>query len=107
MRSSHFSIIRFAPEGVAGKGGERVSVRIVYELVSCPSIALDLKTCYLGQSVPFKNVTALSTELCEARNRYRLGKPERALARIDLLILGAELLELQSLSARTSVPGRF
>jgi DNA replication protein len=51
------------------------------------AIALGLKACSLGFRVLFKNADSLSTELCEARDHYRLGKLERSLAKIDLLIL--------------------
>ena len=51
------------------------------------SIALGLKACQAGFRVLFKNAAALSTELCEARDRYALGKLERTLAKADLLIL--------------------
>jgi DNA replication protein DnaC len=37
--------------------------------------------------VLFKNEATLSTELCEVKNNYRLGKLERTLAKADLLIL--------------------
>ena len=51
------------------------------------SIALGLKACHAGYKVMFKNAASLSTELCEARDHYSLGKLERSLARTDLLIL--------------------
>lgn len=51
------------------------------------SIALGLKACSQGFNVLFKNAATLSTELCEARDNYRLGKLERSLAKADLLIL--------------------
>lgn len=51
------------------------------------SIALGLKACAQGYSVIFKNAATLSTELCEAKDNYRLGKLERTLAKADLLIL--------------------
>lgn len=51
------------------------------------SIALGLKACTQGFRVLFKNAATLSTELCEARDLYQLGKLERALAKADLLIL--------------------
>ena len=51
------------------------------------SIALGLRACRLGYKVLFKNAASLSTELCEARDNYTLGKIERTLARADLLIL--------------------
>lgn len=51
------------------------------------SIALGLKACGLGFRVLFKNAASLSTELCEAKDHYYLGKLERTLAKVDLLIL--------------------
>jgi len=51
------------------------------------SIALGLKACSLGYKVLFKNAATLSTELCEAKDQYRLGKLERSLEKADLLIL--------------------
>lgn len=51
------------------------------------SIALGLKACYAGHRVLFKNAATLSTELCEARDNYHLGKLERTLESTDLLIL--------------------
>ena len=51
------------------------------------AIALGLKACSDGYNVLFKNAATLSTELCEAKDNYRLGKLERSLAKADLLIL--------------------
>lgn len=51
------------------------------------AIALGLKACTQGYNVLFKNAATLSTELCEAKDNYRLGKLERTLAKADLLIL--------------------
>lgn len=51
------------------------------------SIALGLKACYAGYRVLFKNAASLSTELCEAKDHYSLGKLERSLASAHLLIL--------------------
>ena len=51
------------------------------------SIALGLKACTQGYNVLFKNAATLSTELCEAKDNYRLGKLERTLAKADPLIL--------------------
>ena len=51
------------------------------------AIALGLKACAQGFHVLFKNAATLSTELCEAKDNYRLGKLERSLAKADLLIL--------------------
>lgn len=51
------------------------------------AIALGLKACSLGFQVLFKNAASLSTELCEARESYQLGKLERSIAKADLLIL--------------------
>jgi DNA replication protein DnaC len=42
---------------------------------------------FAGFRVLFKNAATLSTELCEARDNYRLGKLERVLEQTDLLIL--------------------
>ena len=51
------------------------------------SIALGLKACSQGYNVLFKNAATLSTQLCEAKDNYHLGKLERTLAKADLLIL--------------------
>ena len=51
------------------------------------AIALGLKACTQGFHVLFKNAASLSTELCEAKDHYRLGKLERTLEKTDLLIL--------------------
>lgn len=51
------------------------------------SVARGLKACCQGHNVFFKNTVSLSTELCEDKNRYTLGKLERTLAKADLLIL--------------------
>ena len=51
------------------------------------SIALGLKACTQGSRVLFKNAATLSTELCEAKDNYHLGKLERTLAKANLLIL--------------------
>lgn len=51
------------------------------------SIALGLKACAQGHNVLFKNAATLSTQLCEAKDNYHLGKLERTLAKADLLIL--------------------
>ena len=51
------------------------------------AIALGLNACSQGYNVLFKNAATLSTELCEAKDNYRLGKLERTLAKADLLIL--------------------
>lgn len=51
------------------------------------SIALGLKACTQGYNVLFKNAATLSTELCEAKDNYRLGKLERTLAKADPLML--------------------
>ncbi len=51
------------------------------------AIALGLKACSQGYNVLFENAATLSTELCEAKDNYRLGKLERTLAKADLLIL--------------------
>ena len=51
------------------------------------AIGIGLKACEAGMSVLFKNAATLSRELTEARDTYVLGKLEKKLQRIDLLIL--------------------
>ena len=51
------------------------------------AIALGLKACTQGYNVLFKNAATISTKLCEAKDNYHLGKLERTLAKVDLLIL--------------------
>ena len=51
------------------------------------AIALGLQACVHGFRVLFKNAATLSTELCEAKDNYQLGKLEKSLWRADLLIL--------------------
>lgn len=51
------------------------------------AIALGLKACTQGCNVLFKNAATLSTELCEEKDNYHLGKLERTLVKADLLIL--------------------
>ena len=51
------------------------------------SIALGIKACRAGFKVLFKNAAALSTQLAEAQDTYKLEKLQKSLARADLLIL--------------------
>lgn len=51
------------------------------------AIGLGLKACALGKAVLFKNASALSTELTEARDNYVLGKIEKKIRNADFLIL--------------------
>ena len=51
------------------------------------AIGLGLKACSAGKSVLFKNASSLSTELAEARDNYALGKLEKKIQKVDLLIL--------------------
>lgn len=51
------------------------------------SIAIGLRACAMGYRVLFQNAATLSTELCEAKDHYHLGRLERNLAKADLLIL--------------------
>jgi DNA replication protein DnaC len=51
------------------------------------AIALGLKACSLGLNVLFQNAASLSTELCEAKDNYNLGKLEKRIRQTDLLIL--------------------
>ncbi len=51
------------------------------------AIGIGLKACASGMSVLFKNAASLSTELMEARDNYSLGKLEKKIRSVDLLIL--------------------
>jgi len=51
------------------------------------AISLGLIACSLGLEVLFKNAATLSTELGEARDNYSLGKLEKKIQTVDLLIL--------------------
>ena len=51
------------------------------------AIGIGLKACARGKSVLFKNAATLSTELSEARDNYALGKLEKKIQKVDLLII--------------------
>lgn len=51
------------------------------------AIGIGLKACASGMNVLFKNAASLSTELMEARDNYALGKLEKKIRGVDLLIL--------------------
>ena len=51
------------------------------------AIGIGLKACAQGRSVLFKNAASLSTELTEAKDNYQLGKLEKKIRNVDLLIL--------------------
>jgi len=51
------------------------------------AIALGLNACVQGFQVLFKNAASFSTELCEVKDNYQLGRLERNIAKEDLLIL--------------------
>jgi DNA replication protein DnaC len=51
------------------------------------AISLGLIACSLGLSVLFKNAATLSTVLAEARDSYTLGRLEKRIQKVDLLIL--------------------
>ena len=51
------------------------------------AIALGMKACSLGYRVLFRNAATLSTELCEAKDTYKLSKLESTIEKADLLIL--------------------
>ena len=51
------------------------------------AIGIGLKTCAGGKSVLFKNAASLSTELSEAKDNYVLGKLEKRIQKVDLLII--------------------
>lgn len=51
------------------------------------AIGIGLKACASGKSVLFKNAASLSTELSEAKDNYALGKLEKKIRNVDLLII--------------------
>ncbi len=51
------------------------------------AIGIGLKACASGKSVLFKNAASLSTELSEAKDNYSLGKLEKRIQNVDLLII--------------------
>ena len=51
------------------------------------AIGIGLEAIAQGKSVLFKNAATLSTELSEARDNYQLGKLEKKIRNVDLLIL--------------------
>lgn len=51
------------------------------------AIGIGLKACASGMSVLFKNASSLSTELTEAKDNYSLGKLEKKIRSVDLLII--------------------
>lgn len=108
LKAAGFPYLKTMEEFDCSQLNDAVSPVFLNELVSCQfisdrqnvvmignpgrgkthlSIALGLKACAQGYSVMFKNAATLSTELCEAKDNYRLGKLERTLAKADLLIL--------------------
>ena len=108
LKAAGFPYLKTMDEFDCSQLNEAVSPLFLNELASCQfirqrqnivmignpgrgkthlSIALGLKACSQGFNVLFKNAATLSTELCEARDNYRLGKLERTLAKADLPIL--------------------
>lgn len=108
LKAAGFPYLKTLDEFDCSQLNEAVSPLFLNELASCQfirqrqnvvmignpgrgkthlSIALGLKACSQGFNVLFENAATLSTELCEARDNYRLGKLERTLAKADLLIL--------------------
>ena len=51
------------------------------------AIGIGLKACANGKSVLFKNAASLSTELSEAKDNYALGKLEKKIQKVALLII--------------------
>jgi DNA replication protein DnaC len=87
---------------------EHVSQALIYELAACDfikkrqnivmignsgagkthlSIGLGLKACFAGFNVRFYTAMNLALELAEALSNHRLGKLEKQLSKIDLLII--------------------
>ena len=108
LKAADFPFVKTMDEFDFSELNERVSPVFLNELASCQfiqdrknivmignpgrgkthlAIALGLKACSLGFRVLFKNAATLSTELCEAKDHYQLGKLERSLEKADLLIL--------------------
>lgn len=108
LKSAGFPYLKTIEEFDCNQLNDAVSPLFLKELASCQfvagkqnvimignpgrgkthlAIALGLKACTQGYNVLFKNAATLSTELCEAKNNYHLGKLERTLAKADLLIL--------------------
>ena len=103
LKTAGFPYTKTMEEFDCSQLNETVSPLFLKELASCQfiqimignpgrgkthlAIALGLKACAQGYNVLFKNAATLSTELCEAKDNYRLGKLERTLAKADLLIL--------------------
>lgn len=108
LKAAGFPYLKTIEEFDCSQLNDAVSPMFINELASCQfissrqnvvmignpgrgkthlAIALGLKACTQGYNVLFKNAATLSTELCEAKDNYRLGKLERTLAKADLLIL--------------------
>lgn len=108
LKAAGFPYTKTIEEFDCSQLNEAVSPLFIQELASCQyiqnrqnvvmignpgrgkthlAIALGLKACTQGFNVLFKNAATLSTELCEAKDNYHLGKLERTLAKADLLIL--------------------
>jgi len=51
------------------------------------AIALGMKACASGYRVMFRTAATISTELCEAKDIYKLSKLESTIEKADLLIL--------------------
>lgn len=108
LKNAGFPYLKTIDEFDTSALGGTVSPLFIQELASCQfikerqnmimignpgrgkthlAIALGLKACAAGFNVMFKNAASLSTELCEARDNYKLGRLERSLEKADLLIL--------------------
>lgn len=108
LKAAGFPYTKTIEEFDCSQLNESVSPLFIQELASCQfiknrqnvvmignpgrgkthlAIALGLKACLQGFRVLFKNAATLSTDLCEAKDNYHLGKLERMLAKADLLIL--------------------
>lgn len=97
LKTAGFPYLKTMEEFDCGQLNETVSPLFLQELASCQfvqnkqnvimignpgrgkthlAIALGLKACTQGYNVLFKNAATLSTELCEAKDNYHLGKLE-------------------------------
>ena len=108
LKAAGFPYLKTVEEFDCGQLNNNVSPMFIQELSSCEfiqnrqniimignpgrgkthlAIALGIKACSQGYRVLFKNAATLSTELCEAKDTYHLGRLERNLSKADLLIV--------------------
>ena len=102
LKSAGFPYLKTMEEFDCSQLSEGVSPLFLKELSSCQFVQNKQNVIMIGNpgrgkthlaialglnNVLFKNAATLSTDLCEAKDNYHLGKLERTLAKADLLIL--------------------